>query len=69
MGERTVKGITVRRPARGSHPPRSGGPWDPSRAVGRLVEAGQNQPKLMPQTTEPTTDRGLDDGPWEGPSS
>ncbi|WMV46908.1 hypothetical protein MTR67_040293 [Solanum verrucosum] len=32
-GSRTMKGTTVRRPARGSHPPRSGGPRSSSRSV------------------------------------
>ncbi|WMV55333.1 hypothetical protein MTR67_048718 [Solanum verrucosum] len=40
-GSRTVKGTTVRRPARGSCPPRRGGPRDPSRAVDHPTSHGE----------------------------
>ncbi|WMV42954.1 hypothetical protein MTR67_036339 [Solanum verrucosum] len=75
QGSGTVKGTTVRRPVRGSHPPSSGGPRSPPQAVDHLTSRGKARGSLgeptrtRRQTTEPFTGCGLNDGPWWRPSS
>uniref|UniRef100_M1DSF2 Uncharacterized protein n=1 Tax=Solanum tuberosum TaxID=4113 RepID=M1DSF2_SOLTU len=70
QGSRTVKGTTVHKPARGSHPTRSGGPQDPSRAMDHHTSRSKARGsqttliRLRHQTTEPFTGRGHDDKPW-----
>uniref|UniRef100_M1D8I5 Uncharacterized protein n=1 Tax=Solanum tuberosum TaxID=4113 RepID=M1D8I5_SOLTU len=72
QGSRTVKGTTVRRPARGSGPSRRGGPRDLSRAVDHIMSRGKarvSQAKATRpshQTADPFTGRDLDDGTWRG---
>ncbi|WMV29826.1 hypothetical protein MTR67_023211 [Solanum verrucosum] len=72
QGSRTVKGTIIYQPARGTHPPRSGGPRIPSQGADHYMShkkahGCQEEPtKLRHQTMEPTMNRGIEDGPWMG---
>ncbi|WMV09948.1 hypothetical protein MTR67_003333 [Solanum verrucosum] len=64
QGARTVKGTTVRRPARGSYPPRSGGPRDPSPAVNHHMSCGKARGGHTDPTKAHASDHGSYHRPW-----